>query len=213
MKDGLALPTKSQCILIMDLGCDQSIVNSKAFSVGTPLNKYIHLHGALQGGRMESSKPLQLVNNACSVATLPDGSEVIIQINQAILDTHEDQTEALLQPHQCRSFGVSIHDVANCHIDNNGNIGQQCIITKDSAALPLFWDGFKTFLSLCKPTANDLDSLPIYVLTSPKPYAPQSSTSCRIKSSFQTTSVEEWRKRLGYPTHEATKRTLQGTTQ
>ena len=35
----------------------------------------------------------------------------------------------------------------------------------------------------------------------------------RIKSSFQTTSVEEWREKLGFSTTEATKRTLQGTTQ
>ena len=55
------LITSDENVLIMDNGCDQSIININAFLISTHLGVYYSVGGALQG--MHSSN-LELVNNA-----------------------------------------------------------------------------------------------------------------------------------------------------
>ena len=51
------------------------------------------------GDRMVSNKPLEVVNAATKV-TLPNGSQVILVLNQHMLDKDPQQTESLLNLHQ-----------------------------------------------------------------------------------------------------------------
>ena len=62
-----------------------------------------------------SSSKLKLVNNVYTVSTFTNKSTVLLKINQALLDTNLNQTEALLQPHQARYFGVAVDDFARRH--------------------------------------------------------------------------------------------------
>ena len=70
---------------------------------------------------------LELINEAFTLATLPDKSKVIFQINQAFLDRDPLQTEALLQPHQMRAFDLVVYDCAQRNMGTNRSPGGQYI--------------------------------------------------------------------------------------
>ena len=63
---------------------------------------------------------LELLNESFTLATLPNKSKVVFQINQAFLDRDPLKTEALLQPHQMRAFGLVVDDCAHRHISKDG---------------------------------------------------------------------------------------------
>ena len=75
-----------------------------------------------------NSKSLELVNEAFTLVTLLNETKVIFQINQAFLDRDPLQTEALLQPHQARSFGIVVDDCTRRHLSSTINLGGQCIV-------------------------------------------------------------------------------------
>ena len=100
-------------ILVIDNGCDQSIINLNSFLIQSFAGINYNVGGALHA---MNSKSLELVNTAFTLVTLPDNTKVIFQINQAFLDRDPLQTEALLQPHQARSFGIIVDDCAERHV-------------------------------------------------------------------------------------------------
>ena len=157
-----------------------------------------------------SSSNLEIVNGAFTIALLGDGTKILLKINQTLLDTNPDQDEALLQPHQVRSFGIIVDDCAYRHMGQNSIPGRQ-VITIGGHNILSHFDGWKCYLQLQKPTATDLSKYNVVELTSALPYKPQRRSS-RLMSTVRRASVEDWRKRLGYPTFEVTKATLQNTT-
>ena len=74
------------------------------------------------------STTLELVSDAYTLVTLNDDIQVIFKINQCFLDRNPNQTEALLQPHQMRSFGVVVDDCASYHIGPSLKAGGQCMV-------------------------------------------------------------------------------------
>ena len=70
---------------------------------------------------------LELINELFNLATLPDKSKVIFQINQAFLDRDPLQTEVLLQHHQVRAIGLINDDCAHRHMNTNGKTWGQGI--------------------------------------------------------------------------------------
>ena len=90
---------------------------------------------------MKSTK-LELVNDAYILVTLPDHVKVILNINQTFSDNDPTHTEALLQPHQVREFGIIVDDCAKIHLSTSGSPGTQCIKVGDSI-LPIYFDGWK----------------------------------------------------------------------
>ena len=52
------IPDETECILLDDSGCDQSIVNIKAFRVMTHTGIYFNLGGAMQ--EFASTRPLEV---------------------------------------------------------------------------------------------------------------------------------------------------------
>jgi hypothetical protein len=56
----LAIPTADENILMLDTGCDQSVVCENSFHVLRRHSKFYRLFGALSG--MESSTNLELVD-------------------------------------------------------------------------------------------------------------------------------------------------------
>ena len=89
-----------------------------------------------------NSKSFKLVNEVFTLATLPNNSKIIFQINQAFLDRNPLQTEALLQPHHARYVGIIVDDCAKRHISSSGEPGGQCIII-DNKQLDMHFDGWK----------------------------------------------------------------------
>ena len=83
-------------ILVIDNGCDQTIININSFLIQSFAGIYYNVGGALN--RMTPSS-LELVNEAFTLATLPDKSKIIFQINQVLLNRDPLQTKSLLQPH------------------------------------------------------------------------------------------------------------------
>ena len=106
--------------MVVDNGCDQSIINQNSFLINSFAGVLFNVGGALNG--MHSSK-LELVSEAFTLVTLEDNSKILFKMNQCFLDTDPSQTEALMQPHQARSFGIMVDDCARCHIGANGLAG------------------------------------------------------------------------------------------
>ena len=76
----------------MDNGCNQTIINLNSFLVFTFLGTTFSVSGAMSS---ISSEPLELVNDAYTLATLEEGSRVIFKINQALCDKDSHVIEAL----------------------------------------------------------------------------------------------------------------------
>lgn len=198
--------------MVIDSGCDQSIVNSRAFVIISRTGVYFNVDGPLMG-RMKSSNAMEVVS-AATLVTTQDGKKYILIVNQALCDTHPEQTEALLQPHQCRAHSVAIDDVSRLHQHVDGSPGGQCIQIDDTC-IPLFYDGYKSYLATSKPSEADLDELPHLEITSPLPYEPQQRIFTRRRHTQvnEKQEVAKWRANLGYPTVEVVRKTLQCTTQ
>ena len=75
--------TSGENVLIMDNGCDQSIVNISAFLVETHLGVYFTVRGAFKG--MHSSD-LELVNNAYTVVQQESGELTRLFLTQMIVN-------------------------------------------------------------------------------------------------------------------------------
>ena len=79
-------------ILIIDSACDQSIIAQNSFVVLSRPGIKFYVDGALNG-RMESDIPLEVVD-AVTMLTLSDGSKLILQMNQSLLDSCPTQYES-----------------------------------------------------------------------------------------------------------------------
>ena len=197
----------------MDSGCDQSIINSNSFVVLSITGRKFYVDGALQS-RMTSSSALEVVNGA-TVLQLSNTKIYLLIVNQALLDTHPSQREALLQPHQARAHGTIVEDCAHIHMDKDGRPGGQFVKTPDSPSLPLYFDGWKCYFSIWLPTKEELSTLPRIELTSPSLYEPSRRLHTRRvspSSRQQEVSLDEWRSRLGYAPEEVVKHTIKGCT-
>ena len=97
--------------------------------------------------------------------------------------------------------------------DTNNTAGTQSIITPDKT-VELYFDGLKTYFAVQKPTEDDLSRYPYVELTSPLPYEPTKRVYTRHRQTKRDDkTLAEWWARLGYPTLEVTKCTLEATTQ
>ena len=123
--------------MVIDNGCDQSIVNINSFLVQSFTGTYVNIGGALS---TMSSSHLEIVNDAFTVALLGYGTKIMLKIDQALLNTNAGQDEALLQPHQLRSFGIIVDGYARRHMGPNSTQGGQTI-TIGEHSIPLYFDG------------------------------------------------------------------------
>ena len=128
--------TTNENLLLIDNGCDQSIISLNCFNIGTYTGEFFTIQGAITS--MTSSK-LELVNDAVTCVVVDNGPNILIRLNQCLLDTDPNQQESLLQPHQARAFGIIVDDCARCHLGNDGNPGGQSV-KLDTVTLPLHID-------------------------------------------------------------------------
>ena len=104
----LDLHSADEGIIVVDSGCDQTIINLSSFTVKTYTSLYYNVGGALSNC---NKTRLELVNDAYTVANLADGSKICLCLHQVLLDSNPEQSEALVQPHQMRAHGVIVDDV------------------------------------------------------------------------------------------------------
>ncbi len=161
---------------------------------------------------MRSSTALD-VGTGAALIKLANGTKLILIIHQALIDENPNQVESLLQPHQCRAHGVAIDDCAKRHRHIDGSNGDQCIKVLNHR-IPLFYDGYKCYLLLSKPTLKDIERYPHVELTSPLMYEPDKRVYTRRSRTRGNNedNLQRWRKNLGYPTLEVVKHTLKCTT-
>ena len=79
--DNLLITTEEN-IMIIDNGCEQTIINSNSFLVQSFAGVIFNVGGALQG---MSSSNLELVNEAYTLANLCDSTKVLFKINHFFL--------------------------------------------------------------------------------------------------------------------------------
>ena len=199
--------TTNENILVVDNGCDQTIININSFIIKSFAGVLFNVGGALHD--MKSSQ-LELVNDAYTLVHLND-RKVIFKINQCFLDRNPAQTEALLQPHQVRAFGIMVDDCASCHMRSDGIQGSQCITIGD-VTIPMLFDGWKCYFRISKPSQLDMDKYEIIELTNERAYEPQGRRFSRRIPSSVGVSIAIWRERLGFPVHEVATNTLANTT-
>jgi hypothetical protein len=161
---------------------------------------------------MSSGSPMEVVSGICKVI-LPDNSSYLLVVNQALLDSDPAQSEALFQPHQLHAHGAIVDETAACHRGINGHCGCQ-MIKVGNVFLSLYFDGWKTFLSICKPNDAELSSLTRLELTSPLHYEPQEHVTTHHHTiNLDKENLLAWHECLGFPTLEVTRQTLLNTMQ
>jgi outer membrane lipopolysaccharide assembly protein LptE/RlpB len=105
-----------------------------------------------------------------------------------------------------------VNDVASRHLATDNKQGLQNLIV-DRTILLLNFDGWKCYFSISKPTTDQLNSLPKYILTSELPYTPQNMVVARNLKLKNLDLINKWRAQLGYATYNITSATLNNTTQ
>ena len=160
----LNIPSSDESLLIVDSGCDQSIINN-TFKIMSKSGNFYNVDGALDN--MSTDHALEVVNGITKTTT-PNGTSYLLVVNQALYDPSPTQKEALLQPHQVRVHSVGIDDCAVRHRKIDGSSGGQCIQVND-ITLPLLYDGWKCFLPTSLPTDDEMKELPWLEITSPLP--------------------------------------------
>ena len=197
-------------IMVIDSACDQSMVHQHACKVLSYTSEFFNIEGAMEG--MASTDPLQVVNAAVKITNPYTKDSIIGIVNQSLLITDKDHHEALLQPNQARQFGTAIDDCAKHHLGVDGRPGQQCIQVPD-LNIPLLHDGWKAYLSISKPTDEDMTTLPVVEFTSPQKYNPLKRVCTRRVSKYSSDEIDLWRKCLGYAPKNVIKKTLENTSQ
>ena len=76
----------------------------------------------------------------------PSKTKILIELNQCLLDL-SNQSESLLQPHQPRTYGVIVDDVAKSYLATDKRQEAQNLIV-DGVELPLNFDDW-TCLFYC----------------------------------------------------------------
>ena len=194
-----------------DSGADQCIITTNSFLIYTRTGIFYDVNGFAEG--MSTSRPLELVNDAYTLASLSNGEKVIFKINQALAETNPNQKEALLAQHQVRDHGVILDSCAKRHIaDQFGNSGGQCITTPEGQ-FEFNFCGRRCYFSIRKPSCDDLLKYKVVKLTSSQPYEPEERRHTKLRRVYTDVEVADWRAKLGYPTFEITRETLQNTTQ
>ena len=84
-------------------------------------------------------------------------------------------------------------------------------MTVGDTTYPMNFDGWKCYFRSQTPTIKDLLKYEIIELTSSRPYEPQRRYTRRVQGEHAV-DLTEWRSRLGYPTFDVTKATLDNTT-
>ena len=144
----LIIPSSQEELLIIDNGCDITIISKNSFLIQHYTNTYFNVDGALIN---MNTNNLQLVNDCFTCVQLPNNKLAIFKLNNCLLDNDVTQRESLLQPHHARAFGIVIDDVARRHPGRDGKPGGQCIHV-GTEKLPLHFDGWKCYFHIRKPS-------------------------------------------------------------
>ena len=83
----LVIPKDEQIILI-DNGCDISIISNNSFLISTFTGIFFNVDGTLYNMK---SNNLQLVNDCYATAILPNNILILIKLNQCLLDNNKSQ--------------------------------------------------------------------------------------------------------------------------
>ena len=86
-----------------------------------------------------------------------------------------------------RAFGLVVDDCVHGHMGPNGKAGEQ-YIQVGNTKYPMYFDGWKRYFQIQKPTSADLVNYPIIKLTSSTICEPQ----CRsLRRFYQTKKAVE----------------------
>ena len=190
----LTFYSNSEQIMIIDSACDQTVVNNISFVINSYTGVFFNVSGAIKSSKI--STKLELVNDCYTLVKFPnnfiaDNTKiksnlhvktakpdacmnkigVIFKLNQALLNTEPGLKESLLQPYEARANGVIIDDVPTRYTGNDSTGGTQRIVVNGDE-IPLFFDGWKCYLNIRKPTQVEIRTLPVYEITSRLPYKP-----------------------------------------
>lgn len=131
------------------------------------------------------------VVNAITKVTLPDGKENLFVANNTTLLEDKTERESLAVPYDMMRHGIRVDIVSLKHGGRQG-------IWVENEYFALHYDEEKTYFTITKPTAEEMDQLEAFELTSPYPHVNRiqqckRSTAVRLENE---TMMKEWCKRL-----------------
>ena len=117
----------------------------------------------MKGYQSKSPPVVCPIVNGITKASLPDGRDVLLIMNNGTLIEDSNEKESLAVPFDMMRHGVLVDIVPKTHGGSQG-------ITVENEFLPCWYDEEKCFYTIQKPTQYDLDILESYEITSPNVY-------------------------------------------
>jgi hypothetical protein len=162
-------------------------------------------------GYQDKSSPKRhpIVHCAIKVNAPNIDTPIILVLNYVSLLEDEDETESLLQPFSCMRHGIRMDMTPVLYGGESG-------MRVDGQFIAFEFDKEKLFLSISKPTWEDMDYFDIYELTSP--YDPEVLSIVhprrnKKRLTYEDIPIPEWRRRLGMLPEDIIRRTMDCTTQ
>ena len=144
------------------------------------------------------------IGTSITLATLPSGENVLILKNESI--DHTGQSNSMLSVNQVRDFGVDIDDCPSQY-QVDGRYGRQSMILGigddgDQVVLPFNFTNNLVSFDIREPTLNELDTLPMYCITSDQPWNPHADDNIAHDINSVNVSRGEGRCIVNHPAHQ-----------
>ena len=121
----------------------------------------------------EVSEDLPIGTSVSKVKT-KTGEEVILLANEQI--DHSAQDNSVFSVNQLRAFNVDVDDCPAVY-ERDGVSGRQSMIVEGDVEIPFMYENNLLLLEAVPPTNEELERLPIFVVTSAAPWDPRTPTS------------------------------------
>ena len=127
------------------------------------------------------------IGTSVTVVSLPSGDDILLLKNESI--DHTTQANSMLSVNQVRAFGIDIDDCPSIFQVAGRKGRQSMIVGKDDddleVELPFQFTNNLICYAIREPTMQELEHLPIFILTSDAPWNP--SLQPNVHSNHQTT--------------------------
>ena len=205
-------PSANQATILIDSGCDQWLLASRAFRLLHDTGRTVFMSQAFAGRSKGQQFP---VVSAVTKLVLSDGRKFAFIVHEGLYDDNPLQKESLLATHQTCDFNDNrIDDRTPSQTRIDGQPGsQQCIF--GGHRLPLYFNGTACFFA-CEPiTDAEFRTLPRITATQGGDsfvYEPHLRAHTRRLPSGERT-LDDWTRCLAFPPTQVVERTLKATTQ
>ena len=182
-------------------GC-MSTVTNRAWEV----LQYTNHKTKISGYQDKGSPQMCNIVNAITKAKIQGMEEsILLVMNYVTLVEDINKNESLCQPFNLMAHGIDVDMIPRSYGGKQG-------LTIEDTFIPFDFDGEKLYLSISKPTRDEIKSLECFELTSPVPSHLNVTRRKKQKGVVNDISITEWRKRLAMAPEDVVRKTFECTT-